>query len=216
VTRPPRPLTPRPTPLACALLALLPLLQGCPSDYSQLCPSGTHSEGLFDITLTYHALGSDECRVLRLSDGGPADAAFPSAPDPFVGALCSAPAGDGGPRPVLSLELPGNYARQSPLGSDGSFVWSTGNNPDAGTFNTSCNCQILFTETIAGSLSLQQPDAGFDLHDGGLATIGSFSARVSDDIGLFPGAAVPDGGCSCNIDGQHHCGAAFDLAGVRQ
>jgi hypothetical protein len=189
----------------CAL-TLLFLATGCPESLSASCPTSSVAAGNFALNLALQP-SSSQCRVVLAVDGGPADGDVASPPTSQAATICSGPdPADGGP--VVYLAVENRTLRQSALGPDGNFAFTTiSPNVTGRVCGTACPLDI--TETITGSLVPSTPGPFHLGPDGGLTpAIASISGTLVDAVAVTPGGT----GCLCNLP----CNLTYQLSGTKQ
>jgi hypothetical protein len=185
-------------------LPLLFLATGCPESLSASCPTSSVAAGNFALNLALQP-SSPQCRVILALDGGPADGDVAATPSSQAATICTGPdPADGGL--LVYLAVQNRTLRQSPLGPDGNFAFTT---PSPNVTGTVCNCPLDITETITGVLSPATPGPFQPGPDGGLTpSIGSISGTLVDTLARN----APDSGCLCNDP----CNLTYTLNGTRQ
>jgi hypothetical protein len=162
--------------------------------------------GNFALNLALQPSAS-QCRVIFALDGGPADGDVAATPSSQAATICSGPdPADGGL--LVYLAVQNRALRQSPLGPDGSFAFTT---PSSNVSGTVCGstCAVDITETISGSLSPSTPGSFQPGPDGGLTpSIASLSGTLVDSLARSAGAT----NCLCNDP----CNLTYQLTGTRQ
>jgi len=172
----------------------------CPDTIGQLCPTGTSTAGQFTVTLTLQH-PPDTCAITQDADGGALDGSLGAESQKFGATLCSGLAGDGGA--LVYLAVLNHGTRQSPLGADAGFMFSSSSTSVLGT---ACNCALDINESINGNL--YGPDGGVSPDaDGGLANVVAIGGTLVDRVAPSSDA----GGCWCNVP----CALSYSLSGQK-